>query len=106
MKIRMKGTIFLILICMQFSILGSSAIGTNFLESNEFDDTNNNTLQKDGTSHSSPYYFPVNQSSPLMTEESSDENPEEGPKLASYHYDKGYVLTTNLDKYALTIGES
>jgi hypothetical protein len=102
----MKGTIFLILICMQFSILGSSAIGTNFLESNEFDDTNNNTLQKDGTSHSSPYYFPVNQSSPLMTEESSDENPEEGPKLASYHYDKGYVLTTNLDKYALTIGES
>ncbi|GAG60783.1 unnamed protein product [marine sediment metagenome] len=40
-----------------------------------------------------------------MTEENFDEDSEDNPRLAYSYYDNDYVLTLNLDKYVLTIGE-
>ncbi|MBY9008728.1 MAG: hypothetical protein KGD74_02535 [Candidatus Lokiarchaeota archaeon] len=58
-----------------------------------------------GESHSSPFYFPTNQSTPLMTEEIFSDDIEDIPKQSSYDYINDYVLTLNLDKYVLTPGE-
>ena len=48
---RMKGTVFLIIICLQFILLGSSAMGTNFLDNNELDETNNSLSQNVSQQH-------------------------------------------------------
>lgn len=106
MNRRIKGSIFLLMICIQFFLLGSSVIGTNSFNNNEPGEHDIKLPQNDGSSHSSPYYFPTNRSTPLMTEEFSDDAPEKNPKLAYNNYNNDYVLTLNLDKYVLTLGES
>ncbi|MFX0081227.1 MAG: MG2 domain-containing protein [Candidatus Hodarchaeota archaeon] len=101
MNRQVKGTIFVLIICIQFILIGCSANTTDRIN----DDEPNNLIQGDGSSHSSPYYFPINRSSPLMTEENLERDSESNPKLAYSYYNTDYVLTLNLDRYVLTIGE-
>ncbi|MFW9874616.1 MAG: MG2 domain-containing protein [Candidatus Thorarchaeota archaeon] len=101
MNRRIKGIVFLLLIFIQFALIGSSAYATSLSNNDDESDLN----QDVSSSHSSPYYFPVNRSSPLMMEENLNEDPDDNPKLAYNYYYNDYVLTLNLDKYVLTIGE-
>jgi len=108
MNRRIKASIFLSIICIQFVLLGCNVGGTNFFINNNPEENDLEIPQKDGSSHSSPYYFPVNKSTPLMTEEFSEVETDQNPKLANndyYYYYNDYALTLNLDKYVLTVGE-
>ncbi|MHA2120622.1 MAG: MG2 domain-containing protein, partial [Promethearchaeota archaeon] len=100
MKRRIKGSLFLVIICLQFVLLGS-VVGASSFTDNLEGDLEEPSPQNNSLSHSSPYYFPVNRSSPLTTEEEQ----EDSPKLAYNYYNNDYVLTLNLDKYVLTPGE-
>ncbi|MFX0000086.1 MAG: MG2 domain-containing protein [Candidatus Hermodarchaeota archaeon] len=104
MKRRIKGSVFLLLICIQFMLLGFSVMGFNPL--NIDDPEEEGEKLNDGTSHSSPYYFPINKSSPLMTEEYLGNDLNNSPKMAYNYYYNDYVLTLNLDKYVLTPSEN
>ncbi|MFW9881600.1 MAG: MG2 domain-containing protein, partial [Candidatus Thorarchaeota archaeon] len=101
MNRRVKGTIFLFIICIQLILMGSIVNASNLFNNDEPSDLNLET----GSSHSSPYYFPINKSSPLMMEEDLNEDTYNNPQLAYNYYYNDYVLTLNLDKYVLTIGE-
>ncbi|GAG75288.1 unnamed protein product [marine sediment metagenome] len=80
--------------------MGFSAVG--------YVDNDNQPLKEiEGwSSHSSPYYFPTNRSTPLMTEVSEEINSDLSPKLAYNYYNNDNVLTLNLDKSVLMIGET
>ncbi|MFX1346065.1 MAG: MG2 domain-containing protein [Promethearchaeota archaeon] len=102
MNRRVKGTVFLLIICIQFILLGFSTNATSIFNTNKPTEL----IHNEGSSHSSPYYFPINRSSPLTTEENLEEDSRVNPSLANNYYDNDYVLTLNLDKYVLTIGET
>lgn len=106
MNRRRKGSIFLIMICVQFVLMGFSVMGTSSYNNNEQESPKAKLVQDDGTSHSSPYYFPINRSSPLMTETLDGVDSDENPKTAYNYYNNDYVLTLNLDKSVITIGET
>ncbi len=101
-----KGSIFLLLICIQFFLMGFSVMGTSSYNGNEQEIPQGQKIKSDTMSHSSPYYFPTNKSSPLMTDVSEGLDSDKNPKLANYYYNNDYVLTLNLDKSVLTIGET
>ncbi len=107
MRRRIKACIFLLVICIQFVLLGCNVGGTNFFINNKPEVPDMKMHQKEGASYSSPYYFPVNKSTPLMTEELSEVETDQSPKLVSnyYYYYNDYALTLNLDKYVLIVGE-
>ena len=100
MNRRVKGTVFLLIIGIQFILIGFSINVTSVFNNDEPTEL----VRNDGSSHSSPYYFPINRSSPLMTEENLEEDSKVNPSLAYNYYNNDYVLTLNLDKYVLTIG--
>ena len=106
MNRRKKAIIFLSIICIQFILLGCNVGGTNFFINNELEENDIEIPQKDGSSYSSPYYFPVNKSTSLMTEEFSEAETDQNPKLAYNYYNNDYVLTLNLDKYVIIVGET
>lgn len=107
MNRKTKASLFLMVICVQYLIMGFSIANVNSSSSDEPEKPETNSTATSGTSHSSPYYFPINQSTPLMTEESTEINEEDSPKQSSYYYyDSGYVLTLNLNKYVLSPGET
>ncbi len=101
-----KGSIFLLLVCIQFVLMGFSIMGTSSFNENEQEIPKENDLPNEGVSHSSPYYFPINRSSPLMTETLEEVDSDENLKTAYNYYNNDYVLTLNLDKFVLTIGET
>jgi len=101
-----KGSVFIFIICLQMILLGSSTVNVSSFNKNEHIDPKNDLLQKDNPSHSSPFYFPVNKSSPLMTEEDLEDYSEASPKLSNSDSNSYNVLTVNLDKYALISRES
>ncbi|MFX0022082.1 MAG: MG2 domain-containing protein [Candidatus Hermodarchaeota archaeon] len=106
MKRRIKGYIFLFIIFTQFILLGFNVVGINPININEIKETKEKISLNSGSSHSSSYYFPVNKSSPLITEEFNDKDLENNPKIANnYYYNNDFALTLNLDKYVLTLGE-
>ncbi|MFX1499553.1 MAG: MG2 domain-containing protein [Promethearchaeota archaeon] len=106
MNKRNKASIFLIIISIQYLFIGLTPV--NFVNGydNEPEELNGIHSKNNGISHSSPYYFPTNISTPLMTEESVEEQTKESLKQASYDYNNEHVLTINLEKYVLTIGET
>jgi len=106
MNRRKKGSIFLLMIFIQFILLGGSIANVSSHNFEEQEEIDKELQENEGVSHSSPYYFPVNRSTPLLTEEFSDDESENNPKLASTYYESGYVLTVNLDKYVLTNSET
>ncbi len=90
------------LISLSISVLGISNSNSTIGTSESFSNPENNE-----ESHSSPFHFPIDRSSPLMTEEdlNSEKLNETAPK-SSYYYDfKDYAVTINLDKSAVSIGE-
>ncbi|MHA2037713.1 MAG: MG2 domain-containing protein [Promethearchaeota archaeon] len=106
MNKRRKASIFLVLVCIQFVLMGFSVMGTSSFNENEQEFPKENSSQNKGLSHSSPYYFPINSSSPLMTETSVGGNYDNNLKTSYNYYNNDYVLTLNLDKSVLTIGET
>ena len=100
-------SLFLMIICVQYLLIGFNVVNVSSSDGKELENLESELPNKTYTSHSSPYYFPTNQSTPLMTEEASDTSEEGSIKQSSYYYyDSGYVLTLNLDKYVLTPGET
>ncbi|MHA2288715.1 MAG: MG2 domain-containing protein, partial [Promethearchaeota archaeon] len=107
MNRKTKASLFLMIICVQYLFMGFNVVNVNSSSGNELEHLETDLSTKRSTSHSSPYYFPTNLSTPLMTEEASDISEEDSPKQSSYYYyDSGYVLTLNLDRYVLTPGET
>ena len=100
-----KGIIFIFIICLQIFLLGSSTVNASSFNKNEHIDLEKDLPQNYNPSHSSPFYFPINKSSPLMTEIDLEFNSEDSPKLSNSDSNSYNVLTVNLDKYALTSGE-
>jgi hypothetical protein len=100
MRRKIKGSLFLLIICLQYILLGGM-VGASTFNGNFDGDIDEFTPQNGSLSHSSPYYFPVNRSSPLT----ADEELGESPKMAYSYYNTDEVLTLNLDKYVLTPGE-
>ena len=76
-------------------------VGASNSLDNGLNDFEEETPYTNKQSHSSPYYFPVNRSAPL----NSEENLENNPKMANSYYNNDNVLTLNLDKYVITPGE-
>ncbi|MFX0074301.1 MAG: MG2 domain-containing protein [Candidatus Hermodarchaeota archaeon] len=107
MKSKTKASIFLMIICVQYLLIGFNFLNVSSNSTiNSEDPEDSQSIQKN-TSHASPYYFPVNRSTPLMTEEDSESFNQDSPKSASYYYyNDGFILTLNLDKYVLTPGET
>ena len=105
MNRKRKGSIFLILICVQFVLMSFSVMGTSFYNSNEQESPKAKLMQENDKSHSSPYYFPINRSSPLTTDTLDVLDTDENPKTAYNYYNSVNVLTLNLNKSVLTIGE-
>ncbi|MFX0138669.1 MAG: MG2 domain-containing protein, partial [Candidatus Hodarchaeota archaeon] len=101
-----KASLFLIVILLQYILIGTSIVRANYDDSNNPEESDIKLSQNDGISHSSPYYFPTNRSTSLMTEGFQNEKPENNARTAPYYYYNGFVLTVNLDKYVLTPGET
>ncbi|NVM36014.1 MAG: hypothetical protein HWN81_10485 [Candidatus Lokiarchaeota archaeon] len=101
-----KACLFLIIICIQYLFMGVNVVNAAYSENLESEQPDATQSINNGISHSSPYFFPTNQSTPLMTEEYVEAQSEESLKLANYDYSNEYVLTINLDKYVLTKGET
>ncbi|MBY9019642.1 MAG: hypothetical protein KGD67_01195 [Candidatus Lokiarchaeota archaeon] len=100
-----KACLFLMIICLQTLFMGFNvAVGKS--TNNPLPvDVSGITPKNYGGPHSSPFYFPTNQSTPLMTEEAISDGTDDIPKQSSYDYINEFVLTLNLDKYVLTPGE-
>jgi len=105
MKRRLKGSVFLLIICVQFFLFGFSIGNANSFNNNEQGVPDVESLPNHNPSHYSPFYFPVNSSDPLFTEEDIESDSEDSPKLANIQSDNNNVLTVNLDKYVITSGE-
>ncbi|KKL84284.1 hypothetical protein LCGC14_1966300, partial [marine sediment metagenome] len=58
MKRRLKGSVFLVIICVQFLLLGFSIGNVNSFNNNEQEDPDVESLPINNPSHYSPYYFP------------------------------------------------
>jgi len=106
MNKKRKAILFLIVIGLQYLFIGFNVANAVYSEDFKPEEPSGKESINNGISHSSPYYFPTNQSTPLMTEENVEEQSEESLKQASYDYSNDYVLTINLDKYVLTKGEA
>ncbi|MHA2019491.1 MAG: MG2 domain-containing protein, partial [Promethearchaeota archaeon] len=94
------------LISLSVSSLGISGSKAN-MEKPEIEKPESSAnLEKSGESHSSPFRFPINRSSPLMTEEMNDSlNNGNNPKSSDYYDFRDFALTINLDKSAVSTGD-
>ncbi|MHA2366402.1 MAG: MG2 domain-containing protein, partial [Candidatus Hodarchaeales archaeon] len=101
-----KGSIFVFIICLQIVLLGSSTVNVRSFNKRNYLEPENIPSQIDNPSHYSPFYFPVNKSSPLILEEDLEDDLEASPKLSNSESNNYNVLTVNLDKYAVISGES
>ncbi len=100
-----KASLFLMIICFQTLLMGFNVVIGQSTNETQPEDYNEISPKNGGGSYSSPFYFPTNQSTPLMTEEILSDDTEDMPKQSSYDYINDYVLTLNLNKYVLTPGE-
>ncbi|MHA1729102.1 MAG: MG2 domain-containing protein [Promethearchaeota archaeon] len=112
-KIIMKAGVFLAIIFVQIIAFGlNNVIAVSYNRENQIDQVSTDS-PSDYFSHSSPYFFSVNPSSPLITEDSEDSSNENLPKSASYQPEASsyyysyndYALSINLDKSAITNGD-
>ena len=83
MKRRLKGSVFLLIICIQFILFGFNVGNVNSLNTSKQEIPDEDSLPIDNPSHYSPYFFPVNISNPLMTEEDKESDSSVSPKSAS-----------------------
>jgi uncharacterized repeat protein (TIGR01451 family) len=98
-----------LLIILALQIISLSVSGLGISNSNPSIENPESFIkpEKIGESHSSPFHFPINRSSPLMTEEDidSDDLNETVPKSSYYNDFNDYALTVNLDQSAISIDE-
>jgi len=100
-----KASLFLIIIFLQIFFMGFNVGIGQSTNDPKLKDVNKLIPKINDGSYSSPFYFPTNRSTPLMTEEILSDESTNIPKQSSYDYINDFVLTLNLDKYVLTPGE-
>jgi len=97
----------LIILAFQLTSLNINSLGVSNSNSSEETPESFTDSEKTEESHSSPFRFPIDRSSPLMTEENENiEDLDEITPKSSYQENfNNFALTLNLDKSAVSIGE-